>query len=113
MPNRYDDIKTVINSSEIYSNYLEQRGKKFIEQLPTYVFKPVTEKIKTSIKKESHIWSFGDRYFNLSVKYYDDARYWWLIAWFNEKPTEQHLNPGDVLYIPLPLNEALRYYYGG
>lgn len=112
MPNRYDSIKTVINNSSMYSNYFENRGKKFIEQLPTPVLNPVKDDIKSIINKETHIWSNGDRYFSLSNKYYDDPRYWWLIAWFNEKPTEQHNRPGDIVYIPLPLSQALAFYYG-
>jgi len=112
MPNRYDSISTVINKSEMYSNYLENRGKKFIEQLPTYVLSPVTEGLKSSISKEAHVWSSGDRYYSLSNKYYDDPRYWWLIAWFNERPTEQHNTPGDTIFIPIPLSQALTAYYG-
>ena len=34
-----------------------------------------------------------------------------LIAFFNQKPTEFHVNPGDVIYIPVPL-EAILYSIG-
>ena len=41
-------------------------------------------------------------YINYQKKYYGDAEYWWLIAWYNNKPTESHFKLGDVVYIPLP-----------
>ena len=38
---------------------------------------------------------------------YDNADYWWIIAWFNNKPTDAHCKIGEVLYIPLPLDRAI------
>jgi len=35
---------------------------------------------------------------------------WWVIAWFNKLPTESHIKLGDVIYIPMPLNEILKIY---
>ena len=113
MPSRYDNVKTVINNENMYYNYLQERGKKFVEQYTTYTFKQVTQDIKSRLKSDTHVWSYGDRYFKIAANYYGDSRYWWLIAWFNEKPTEQHNNIGDIIYIPQPLNEALSFYYGG
>jgi hypothetical protein len=36
---------------------------------------------------------------------------WWLIGWYNQKPTEAHFKIGDTVLIPLPLEEILGYYY--
>ena len=41
------------------------------------------------------------------ANYAIDTEYWWLIAWFNNKPTDIHCKVGDVLYIPLPLDKAI------
>jgi len=37
---------------------------------------------------------------------------WWVIAWYNQKPTEAHFNVGDVVYIPTPLANVLQYFKG-
>jgi hypothetical protein len=55
----------------------------------------------------NHIWSIGDRYYKLANFYYGDPEYWWLVAWFNKKPTEQHIKLGDVIRVPLPLIAVL------
>ena len=42
--------------------------------------------------------------------YYDVAELWWVIAQFNQKPTDSHYSLGDVVYIPLPLEKVLTLY---
>ena len=54
-----------------------------------------------------HVWSSGDRLYKLADKYYKNANAWWVIAWFNKKPTEQHFSVGDVVSIPFPLSDLL------
>ena len=44
----------------------------------------------------------------LAFDIYDDASLWWVIAKFNNKPTEGHLKLGDQVLIPLPLSQVLR-----
>ena len=60
------------------------------------------------VEQVSHVWSVGDRFYKLAHKYYGDSKMWWVIARFNSKPTEAHLNLGDVIAIPVPLTDALR-----
>lgn len=113
MPKRYDNIQKIINDSDQYYDILESKNKNFIEQYPTYIVRPMTEEIFTGVAKSKHVWAAGDKYFSLSAKYYEDPSYWWIIAWFNNKPTEQHISIGETIYIPQPLTKALNYYYGG
>jgi hypothetical protein len=113
MAKRYDFSRVFQNSMEEYKNIFNERGKLFINQYGTQTFTEVTDEMRLNLNKIPHVWASGDKYFNLSQRYYDDFRYWWLIAWFNSRPTEQHNAIGDTLYIPLPLNRALSYYYGG
>jgi len=70
------------------------------------IFHPNTV-MKDSLATTDHIWKYGDRYYQLAQVYYNSPTYWWIIAWFNNKPTEAHLKPGEVLRIPLELSEAL------
>jgi len=58
----------------------------------------------------SHIWKMGDRYYKLAHAYYNDPELWWVIARFNEKPTEAHLELGDVITIPLPIEKVLSFW---
>ncbi len=43
----------------------------------------------------------------LSTKFYGDPKYWWIIAWYNKKPSESLLNIGDKVLIPFPLDRIL------
>ncbi len=55
----------------------------------------------------SHIWGVGDRYFKLANRYYGDPELWWVIAFFNQKPTEFDIKAGDIIFIPTPLETVL------
>jgi len=70
---------------------------------------PTAEEIRL-LTFSNHVWKFGDRYYKLAHVHYGDSKYWWVIAWFNKKPTEQHVEVGDLIKIPLPLNDALKIY---
>jgi hypothetical protein len=54
-----------------------------------------------------HIWVVGDKFYKLADRYYGDSRDWWIIAKFNNKPTESHVKIGETLLIPTPVQEAL------
>ena len=49
----------------------------------------------------------GDRYFKLAYEYYGDSKLWWVIAWYNQKPSEADVKNGDTIFIPLPLDKVL------
>jgi nucleoid-associated protein YgaU len=57
------------------------------------------------------VWKVGDRFYKMANKYYGDPTYWWVIAWFNQTPTESHVVVGTTLEVPLPLDRALAIYY--
>ena len=44
-----------------------------------------------------------------SSVYVDDTNLWWVIAWYNKKPTEAHVKAGETIVIPLPLDKILRH----
>lgn len=62
---------------------------------------------RASIATVSHVWKYGDRYYNLARQYYADPNYWWIIAWWNARPTEADVSPGNIIMIPLDLEEVL------
>ena len=108
MSDRYDD-RLVFTTSDKGSNkhLLEERGVKSITFYSTAEFAPLTKEAFSSMHSLRHIWTAGDRYYKLSYKHYGSTKYWWVIAKYNQKPTESHVNLGDELFIPFPLQDAI------
>tara|TARA_Y100001938_G_scaffold127566_1_gene180551 strand:+ start:2584 stop:2946 length:363 start_codon:yes stop_codon:yes gene_type:complete len=52
-------------------------------------------------------WGLGSRLHKISEKFYGDPTYWWVIGFYNKKPVDADYSLGDVVKIPLPLEEAI------
>ena len=100
---RYSNRTLVKNSAKKYKNLKDREVIHFTTAVMRYP-KP-SETIFTHI--ETINWRVGDRLYKLANEYYGDSTKWWVIAWFNQKPTESHFSLGDIVYIPLPLSTAL------
>ena len=98
---------TVINDNEHYKELFDRRGVKKIVHYATPIFRHPTINERASINTVGHVWAYGDRFYNLAHRYYGDARYWWVIAWWNGHPTEVTIETGNFLDIPLDLSRAL------
>jgi len=109
MPSRYNTISIGINSTEKYSDFFKERNVNFIRQYFTPRLRHLTSGEISQLNIISHVINIGDRYSKLSEKYYGDPTLWWLIAWFNRKPTDAHLRVGAVVEIPLPLNKYISF----
>jgi nucleoid-associated protein YgaU len=109
---RYKNQNVFTNDDDRYKRLLKKtRGLSQIAQYDTPSFKHPTVSDMTNFNTIAHIWKTGDRYFKLAEEYYSDPALWWIIALYNQKPTEFHLNLGDVVYIPVPL-ETILFYIG-
>ena len=109
MTSRYDNRRVLKNDLEEYESILDDRGVKQIFQYGTGFIKfPTVDEIKI-LTRVQHVWSVGDRYYKLASKFYGNPKYWWVIAHYNKKPTEADLTPGDIIYIPTPLEKILNY----
>jgi len=104
---RYDDDDTIVNANAYYASLRRKRGVKRIIQYPTPIMYNPTPAARASINTSTHLWVYGDRFYKLADTYYGDARYWWVIAWYNGRPTEVDVAPGDVLEIPVSIEDAL------
>ena len=104
---RYNGRVKANNSNEMYENILQDRGVKKIYQYTTGILSYPDDDTKRTIRTVDYEWKQGDKFWRLSSQYYGDPRNWWIIAQFNQKPTEGHLSPGDVIQIPLDLGVAL------
>jgi len=109
---RYKNQTIFTNEEEAYKTYLKKsRGVNNIKQFSTpKMFYPSDLQAK-DFRTIKRIWGAGDHYFKLADEYYGQPEMWWVIAFYNQKPTEFHVKPGDVVYIPVPL-EAILYSIG-
>jgi len=109
---RYSNVPIRTNQEEIYQDLLDKRHVKKIKQYMSSGFASPSEVLsKPHMTEVKHIWRTGDRYFKLAYHYYGDSELWWLIAWYNEKPTENEVLLGDTIVIPLPLSTVLSAFY--
>jgi len=105
---RYKNQRVFVNDTEPYKRYLKKRGLKHIKQFNTpKMFYPTDIQARQNFTTIKHIWGTGDRYFKLADEFYEDPTMWWVIAFYNQKPTESHVKLGDVIYIPTPLESIL------
>jgi len=108
MPTRYSRAKIIINNSEYYAPLRKSRDLKAIRQYATIKLRNPTVLQRATTKSDTHIWSYGDRLYNLANQYYGDSRYWWVIAWWNGFGVEAQIPTGAVLSIPLNIETALK-----
>jgi|TARA_E500000331_G_scaffold347084_1_gene386796 hypothetical protein len=104
--NKNDRILT--NSSEYYKSLRESRGLRAVSHYETPILYNPTVLDRSFISTQSHIWKYGDRYYNLAFDYYADPTLWWIIAWYNGYPTEAGIQNGAVIEIPINLEQVTR-----
>lgn len=107
---RYQNRKKFNNTMRLYKNQFDARELDGIRHYGTPRLKEITAEQMEALEVQTVIWSTGDKLYKLAHKYYNNSELWWVIAWFNEKPTDHHYKAGDVVYIPGPLEVVLSYY---
>ena len=107
MTGRYDNRRIGVNSTDQYSEMLEERQLTRIRQYFSPLGNTSSRSEEFGVTAEEHKWRIGDRYFKLAERHYRDPKLWWVIALYNQKPTESHLDIGDTIYIPYPLERVL------
>ena len=107
---RHEIDEILLNDNESYKDYFKKRDISEVFHYATPRMKSMTASEYSQIKSIPHIWKLGDKYFKLAHRYYQDPTLWWIIGWFNQKPTDAHVAEGDPIYIPIPVEDALYYY---
>ena len=102
---RYLNRITAFNNLDFYKKILESRGVSKIEQYRTPILKDFEADSIIYIEK---VWVDGDAFWKLSTEFYGSPNYWYIIARFNNAPTEAHVGIGDTIKIPLDLSTALQ-----
>lgn len=111
MPSRLNIRPTIINDNDGYKEeFFQKKGINQISQYGTVRMRYPTAVEMSKIETKAAIWKRGSRLYKLAAKYYSDPSMWWVIAWFNQKPTDSHYEFGDTVLVPLPIEEVLSYY---
>ena len=110
MSNRYENRRQVLNDLERYKTLFQNRGVNYINMYKTPVLKHLTEEEISGLSIISHRWTSRDNFYKLAHHHYGDSAMWWVIAWFNQKPTDSHPTLGETIFIPTPLDEILSLY---
>lgn len=110
---RYQNKKIAILEHPYYQKFLEERDAKKIQYYELNsgnLHYPDSFEMK-QLDIVSYIWENGDNFANLAYEFYNkNPEYWWVIAFFNQKPLDQLVKVGDLIYIPTPLNKILSIY---
>ena len=104
--------KKMSNKSEVYREFLNKTGADKVDHYGVIFFgDPREDDFLEGKEKIDHIYSTGDSLSKIAFKHYGDARLWWLLAWYNSKPTDFHCKLGDIIEVPFPLREVLEQAY--
>lgn len=106
---RFNRRKVYANRSDLYNEMAEERDVSHFRQYETPSLRYPTAEEMREVRVLKHLWAVGDKYYKLAHKHYGDSSLWWVIAWFNKRPTESHVKPGTVISIPLPVHKILKY----
>ena len=94
---KYKDSSYSNNSAKLYKKMLEERGIKNIYQFRTKIFDNLD---LSTVQSTKYTWKKNDNLFKLANRFYSNKDYWWIIAYFNGKPTDSHFEIGDEVLIP-------------
>ena len=95
---KYKKTRPATLADELYHDLLKNRGLERVVIRRTVVFDSL-KKVKLRVM-ETHVWAHGDSLHKLSLLYYGDPQYWWVIGMINRKPTDAHYSFGDEVIIP-------------
>lgn len=104
---RYINRRKFKNVSSMYSKLFENRDVNGIKQYTTALLKYPEPAEMSTLTVISYTWKQGDHYWKLAHQHYGRSDLWWIIAWYNKRPTEAHLKLGQTIFIPTPLSRIL------
>lgn len=105
---RYKKTRVFDNDEDYYSYLTKNRPIKSSTHYETPILRNPTIDERSRLATQNHVWSYGDRLYNLAFKYYGDVNFWWVIAWYNGVALEAEILNGDLIAIPINLKETLK-----
>ena len=95
---KYKKEKIAINNNPLYDEILKRRGQDTIRQKRTFLFTGIDF---DTILVTDYLYKQNDSLHKLSQMFYGTYEFWWVIAYVNQKPTDAHYTPGDIIKIPV------------
>lgn len=108
MPTRYKRKDIIINRSDYYAPLRKSRDLRSMTHYGTVMMRSPSIGVRSAVDSTDHLWTYGDRLYNIAHAFYGDARYWWIIAWWNGYGMEADIKTGAVITIPINIEEALK-----
>lgn len=103
---RYDNKQTKTTTDQ--NELVKKRDRNIIRHYRSGdKLKHLNDRQIARLSLVSHVWKQTDTFYKVSNDVYDNPDYWWIVAWFNKTPTEFHLDSGDVIHVPTPLETVL------
>lgn len=106
---RYKNRQIKFNNNKLIQKILNIKNIQGIRHYTSPDIKMPTYLDKINIKTVGEVWKRGDRLSKYAEKYYTNPQLWWIIALYNNKPTDAHFKIGDIFYIPTDLNNLFEY----
>ena len=101
MARRYENKGTVeLTKRDMFKQLKTLRNLDDVSLLSTSSFNRISDTDLEDMEYVSYTWSRGDRFYKLANDFYDNPEFWWVIALFNNAPTEQHLSIGEEIFVP-------------
>ena len=108
---RYTGRGQFINNDAGYKETLfSERDIKQIMQYDTARFYYPSPAELANMPTETFVWVATSKLYKVANDVYGSPHLWWLIAWFNKKPTEAHFKVGDVYQVPSDPNQTLEFF---
>jgi nucleoid-associated protein YgaU len=105
---RYVKRQKATNENEQYDKLFEKRGIDKVIQYRSPTAKYITDEQIARVDCYKYSWKHGDSFEKLAQEYYGSPTEWWVIASFNRKPTESHVELGEIIKIPISLADAMQ-----
>ena len=108
MPSRYVNKRVFKTIDSNTNKLLKSREIPSARILETFNIRPLSDEERKKFQTRTIVWQRRTRLFKLAYEFYGDPTLWWVIAWFNQRPTDADYSPGDQVLIPFPLEEVIR-----
>jgi hypothetical protein len=105
---RYSKRELILNDDRGYKEeFFTEKGIDQVVQYGTPIMKYPTNEEMAGMNLTQIVWEATDKLYNVAHEAYGSPELWWVIAWFNKKPTAADFKVGDVVFIPHPLQRVL------
>tara|TARA_R100001079_G_C4424294_1_gene141185 strand:+ start:589 stop:939 length:351 start_codon:yes stop_codon:yes gene_type:complete len=89
-----------VSKRDMFKQVKQLRKLDSINLIATAKINNISQTDLEDLDYDAYIWGRGDRFYKLAFEFYGTPEYWWVIALFNNAPTEQHVDLGEEIFIP-------------